>query len=198
MNILKKLPLVAAILGATIAPVSAVTYTEAFEGTFPAWESDWLGTNSNLQNYYGVGQDRGNNPDGLWIQDGLNLADSTVITFGTAFGQSLTSLSFDVATWSNLTIEIFDSAGVSLGNWNMQPNYGAYTDSGTYQNFSATSTTGIGGFRFYNSNEIEGYTSIDNVIANTGGQAVPDSASTSLLVVFGVIGIASFRRRFSA
>jgi hypothetical protein len=197
MKLFKKLSLVAALLGASIAPLSAITYTEAFEDTFPTWESGWLGTNSNLQNYYGVGGGRGNNPDGLWIQDGLNLSNSTVITFGSAFGQSLTSLSFDIATWVDLNVEIFDSAGVTLGSWSMVPNYGGYTDPGTYQNFSATSTTGIGGFRFIGSS-IEGNTSIDNVVASTSSESVPDTASTALMLVFGVVGIASFRRRFAA
>jgi len=197
MNILKTLPLVAALLGASILPASAITYTEDFEGAFPAWESGWLGANSNLQNYYGVGLGRGNNPDGLWIQDGLNLSNSTSITFGNAFGLSLSSLSFDVATWVSLNIEIFDSSGTTLASWNMLPNYGGLTDPGTYQTFTATSTTGIGGFRFIGSG-IEGNTSIDNVVASSGGQAVPDSSSTTLMLSVGIVAIAAFRRRFSA
>ena len=40
---------------------------EDFEDAFPIWESNWLGVNTNLQNYYGVGQGRGNNNDGLGL-----------------------------------------------------------------------------------------------------------------------------------
>lgn len=196
MNPLKKLTLLTALAGSLVSSASAV-YVEDFEAAFPAWESGWLGTNSNLQNIYGVGAGRGNNPDGLWVQDGLSLFNETRITFNNAFGLTLTSLSVDVATWVNLTFEIFDSSGATLGSWGMAPNQGAYTDPGTYVNFSTTSNTGIGGFRFLGSG-IEGNTSIDNVIANGGGQGVPDGSSTLILGGLGLAALATFRRRCAA
>ena len=156
------------------APVHAtVVYDENFDDTFPNWESRYLGTHSNLQNYYGVGAGRGNNPNGLWVQDGLSLSNETRITFDTLFGQSLTALSIDITTHvSNLIFEIFDSLGATLLSYVMPVLNGGNSCCGeNYETKSVTSTSGIGGFRFLGG-RIEGNTAIDNVIA-TAGDVVP-------------------------
>lgn len=71
--------------------LASLILVEDFEDEFPAWESRWLGTNSNIQNYYGLGEGRGNNPDGLWIDDGDGVygADTVEIVFGSAFASSI-------------------------------------------------------------------------------------------------------------
>jgi len=201
MNLFKKTSLLAAIAGAMlVAPLTATALTEDFEASFPTWESGWLGTNSNMQNYYGVGQGRGNNPDGLWIADNISGVQSTYINFTPAFGATITSLSFDLTSWVNLTLQIFDSSNVILGSWAVSPTYGAYSDPGNYINYSVSSTTGVGGFRLLNggNGQIEGNTSIDNVVVNGGGHSVPDGSSTVLLCGLGIAMVAAMRRRLAA
>jgi hypothetical protein len=105
-------------LVAVFAPASqafATTYVEDIEAPFPAWESGWLGTNTNLQNYYVAEEGsphsyRGNNPDGLWIDDGDGVygGDTVEIKFNNAFGSSLTSLALDIAGYVPTHLKIYD------------------------------------------------------------------------------------------
>ena len=98
--------------GATAAPAA---YIEDFNDDFPTWESNWLGLNSNLRNYYALHprfQDnsiRGENLDGLWLADD-NFTDSeTHIRFNDDFGRNIISFSIDVTTWdTNLFFNAFD------------------------------------------------------------------------------------------
>ena len=94
-----KSTLFAALAGLILASgqAQAATFTEDFEGTFPAWESGWLGTHSNLTNVYGKGQDRGNNPDGLWLSDGDNGDFVANITFAPTFGSQIAQRSSPIA-----------------------------------------------------------------------------------------------------
>ncbi|MFN7938467.1 MAG: hypothetical protein U0R19_34385 [Bryobacteraceae bacterium] len=153
---------------------SAAVYIEDFEAAFPAWESGWFGANSNARNVYGVGGDRGNNPDGLWIQDDSPLDQNIRIVFNNAFALGLTSLSMDIAGFSGgLHLEFFDANGTVLSDVLVTLTAGAFSDPGVYANYSVTSGTGIGGFRFYGGTP-EGNTSIDNIVADTDGQTVPE------------------------
>lgn len=166
----------------------AQSYFEDFEAPFPAWESGWLGSNSNLTNVYGVGQGRGNNPDGLWIgqQD---------IVFNPVFGAGITSLSFDVASWVYGTIEFYDSANALISSQVWSVNYGAYTDPGTYQHFSVTSGNGISHF-YFNGYGVVGNTSIDNVAVNSVAQPVPEPETYALMLAgLGLLGVAARRRK---
>lgn len=187
---------------------SAANLKEDFESEFPAWESGWLGINSNLRNFNGVGLGRGNNPDGLWIDDGLVLPTETKITFNSTFGSSLTSLSLDVATFVSvlvdrsdigegfsdvrplLTLEIFDIAGSALLTSLVTPTFGALTEPGVYASFSAQSSNGIGGFRFsaprvdptipFNGRPVLGF--IDSIEGNTSIDNVVATTKTTVQV----------------
>ena len=171
-----------AMAGLVIALASgshASILVEDFEAPFPAWESGWLGTNSNLQNYYGVGAGRGNNPDGLWLTDG-GVSSETNIVFDPTFGASLSSLSLDIATFiGGLRVQIFDMANAVLFDQIVAPTFGAFTDPGVYVNVSANSASGISRFRFSASSAVEGNTSIDNVVVNAQGDpgVVPEASS---------------------
>lgn len=170
------------------AAQAATILTEDFEAVFPAWESGWLATNSNLTNYYGVGEGRGNNPDGLWI----GVAD---IIFSPGFGQSITSISFDVAGYSTTNVQIYDSLGGILLDVPVTLTNGALSDPGTYANYSISSLQGIGGFRFTGGGVL-GNTSIDNVTVEIDGELnpIPEPASMAM-IAGGLVLLALFRRR---
>ena len=190
-------------LFAVTLPAAAGVLTEDFNADFPAWESGYLGLNSNLVNYYvtqGFPDDhRGNNPDGLWVADSTTENEgNVVITFTPSFAATLTSLSIDIAEYTNAQFEIFDAAGQTLRTFPLPAFGDAFDNPGVYSNFSVTSTTGIGGFRFLGE-DIEGNTSIDNVVVNQtqAENSVPEPAALGLigagLLVLAGIGKARVR-----
>jgi hypothetical protein len=78
---------------------TAATFTENLDGTFPAWESEFIDTQSNLQNYFGPGStDNGGSP-ALSIDDGDRLysSDKSDIAFNALFGASITSINFKLS-----------------------------------------------------------------------------------------------------
>jgi hypothetical protein len=187
---------------------------EDFEGSFPAWESGWLGANSNLANYYagaggGTWASRGNNPDGLWLSDGDGtFADSLVdIVFAAGFASTLTAFSIDITGYSPVDLRIYDAFGETLLVAVVAPTKDALSESPKYAHYSTLSTTGIGGFSFSPKRpdySIEGRTSIDNVSVTAleearrsalAPTAVPEPASM-LLFGTGLAGLAArYRRR---
>lgn len=180
-----KSALVAVIAAVAASGVRAATLVEDFESNFPAWESGWLGTNSNLQNYYGVGGGRGNNPDGLWV-------GSNTITFDNAFGTSITSLSLDIASYVNTNFLVWDSFGSVIYNSGVTLTNGAFTDPGAYDSHSVSSNNGIGAFGF--SSFVVGNLGIDNVVVTTG-TSVPDGGPTVLLLGATMLGLLIARRK---
>ncbi len=99
----------ATLSGASAA--NAITLSEDFEAVpFGLWESGWFGTQSNAQNYYVVNNgasidNRGNNPDGLWVADG-GASTPVTILFNPSFAASLSLFSFDVASYTQSTLTI--------------------------------------------------------------------------------------------
>ena len=177
----------AMLVGANLS--HAAGYVEDFEAAFPVWESGWLGTNSNLTNYYGVGGGRGNNPDGLWI-------GVTDIQFAPTFGAGIQSLSLDIASWVNGTVNFYDSANSLIASLGFTSNQGAYTDPGTYQNLAVTSNNGISHVDFVGAG-ILGNTSIDNVMINVS--AVPEPETYAMLLAgLGLMGAVARRRNRAA
>lgn len=161
---------------------------EDFEGEFPAWESGWLGTNSDLENYYGIGWDRGNNPDGLWIS-------SATINFNPVFGASITSIFLDIAGFTPTGFQIFDmSNNLILDISSIVLTNGALSDPGTYVNHGVTSVNGVSRLVFTGSG-IVGATSIDNVVVEQGPSAVVPEPSTIVLLGAGLAAAFLRRRR---
>jgi hypothetical protein len=183
--------LTACAIALALGSAQAATYTEDFEGAFPAWESSWLGTQSTLRNYYcggalGCGS-RGNNPDGLWF---ISDSGGSSISFDSAFGAALTSLHLDVAGYASTTLTAWDKDGNTIFSQDVALTFGAYSDPGTYTGYTITSANGIGGFAF--SGNSLGNTSIDNVVALTS--AVPEP-QTALLMLAGVLAVGAAKRR---
>ncbi len=187
LKLLRFLVIIPLLLHGSLAGASVLT--EAFEEPFGDWETRWLGTSSNLANYYVISggapiTDRGNNPDGLWLDDGdgAYFGDVSEILFESTFGSSLTYFRLDVAGYQPVRLEVFDSNSIVLLSVEVALTFGAMSDPGTYSTYSVSSNTGIGGFRFLESggSQVEGNTSIDNVEVHTG--AVPEPAATGLLI----------------
>jgi len=178
-------------LGGVEQAVGVVILTEDFEDPFPAWESGWLGVNSNLENYYGQGAGRGNNPDGLWISDGDGVfkGDPSVdIVFDPVFGATLMSFAIDVAGHVPVTLRVLDMSSNVLLDVSVTLTDGALTDPGTYASYSVTSSNGISGFSFIPEiSQVEGNTGIDNVSVT-----IPEPATILLL---GLGGLAVLRKR---
>lgn len=180
----------------------AATFTEDFEADFPTWESNWLGLNSDLNNYYCNGvrdcYDRGNNPDGIWAWGTGPIigTGSITVNFSGSFAASLESLSLDVAGHANTNLLAYDISNNLIFSSAVAQTFGALTDPGTYSNYTITSTNGISRFVF-DSIYSAGNTSIDNVIAVTSVAApVPEPEIYAMLGAgLGLMGWVARRRK---
>ena len=188
-----------ALVAASIGAAHADVLTEDFSGAFPAWESNWFGTQSTGRNYYCGGAlgctDRGNNPDGLWIVGDTGGSSSPVeVVFDTAFGASLTSFKLDIAGYSATTLQAFDAANTLIFSQDVILTYGATSDPGVYSNYTINSANGIS--RFTLSGTASGNTSIDNLVATTATAPIPEPETYALMLAgLGAVGFMARRRK---
>jgi hypothetical protein len=180
----------------TPAAASPIVLLEEFEDPFENWEIRWLGENSNLTNYYVEAgnpdtTNRGNNPDGLWVADGVPGFAETRVVFDSGFGSMLDDFSIDLASHvDGARLEIFDVLNNVLLDAPIAQNDGATVDPGIYQNFFVRAgLNGIGGFRIYGgAQQAEGNISIDNVMTSIDFlEPVPEPATWLLLGSGGVV-----------
>ena len=184
-------------IAAPMTAARATILTENFNETpFSLWQTGWFGTNSNAQNYYvdysGDGpDDRGNNPDGLWIADGSGSATPVTIDFTPSFASSLNSFHIDVAGYVPSTLTIFDKSGTTLLSTSITDTDGAFTLPGVYASYSVTSSNGIGGFSF--TGDAQGNISIDNVSVST--VPLPSALPMFGAALLGLVGLGVKSRR---
>jgi hypothetical protein len=195
-----------ALLAATFTPAAAspIVLLEEFEDPFENWEIRCLGENSNLTNFYVEGGSdisvRGNNPDGLWVADGVPGPTDTRIVFDAGFGATLDDFSIDIAAHvADARLEIFDVLNSVLLDAAITKTDGALVDPGIYQTFfRSAALNGIGGFRIYRTSglPVEGNVSIDNVMTSIDFlEPVPEPGTWLLLGSGAVVLLARRVRR---
>jgi len=173
---------------------SAQMYTEDFNAPGAAWESGWLGQNSNLRNFYcGTTpncEDRGNQPQGLWPTQ--NVGNTRIlVNFLPAFGASITNFGIDIGSFTAVTFSVYDMNNTSIFFASV-PTLASFVN-GT--SFSVASTNGVSGFSIDGSN-VGGNNWIDNVTVNANLSQVPEPASIALLGAgLAVVGAVARRKR---
>lgn len=186
INFLKLVSVVTFFLLST--SLGAATLIEDFNDPFPAWESDWLGLNSNIQNYSGEGSTTG--ALFLYFTDGdevLGAADKAVdITFTPLFGASIREFSMDIDMSSiSTSIQVYDGLGSIILD--------SFFDTAVgYETISLSSINGISGFSLFSTQQIEGNAALDNVVVST----IPVPAA-AWLFGSGLIGLIGVARRKS-
>ncbi|CAN5163634.1 hypothetical protein BH09GEM1_BH09GEM1_22760 [soil metagenome] len=186
-NLFRSFAVAAALLASPA--VSSAQFVEDFQGPSNAWESGWLGTNSDLLNYYCGARgctNRGSFNDYLWPFASAGMA----VNFSPTFGATITQLTLDVSTFGVTNLQVFDMSNTMIYD---QAVFVAASYS-TGQTHSIGSSNGISRFAFTNAG-LSGNLWIDNVAVNAV-VATPEPASvvligTGLLSVLGV----SVRRR---
>lgn len=187
---MKNLLLVSLVALTGLASSASAQLVEEFGDPLGEWRNRWLAQNSNLQNYYVASgnpdeNNRGNNPTGLWISDGI-VGGACDVVFDNAFGASLTSIEFGIESFTSITVRFYDMSGVEFHA--IAASGGGFPLEHDTLIFSGISNNGISRI-FFDGSSTEGNTSIDNVRANV----VPAPGMAGLVAVGGLM--AARRRR---
>lgn len=159
----------ALLLACSGAMAQETVLTETFPDPLSSWQSGWFYQNSNAENFY-VAQgncnpdDRGNQPEGLWISDDrgcgtLAISSPVRIDFGAGFGSNASSFSIDHFTCiEGVTFNVYDRNGALYASEPLAPNCFVWS------HYELVLDNGISAFEYaYTSGQVEGNTSIDNV-----------------------------------
>ena len=183
----------AVLLGAP-AVVSAQVLVENFNAPGAAWESGWLGLNSNLRNYY-CGftpncTDRGNQPQALWPT--AISGNMVSVLFTPTFGATITNFGLDIGSFTQVSFSVYDMNNTVIF-FSAVPQLDSYTASTP---FSVSSTNGVSGFSI-DGNAVEGNNWIDNVTVDITS-TVPEPSSVALMGAGLAAVIVAARRRKNA
>lgn len=172
-------------LWSTAASASTMTLTEDFNSPGAQWRSNFMGTNSDLENYYvTLGQPsgtRGIAPTALFISDGDPVTPRVDINFDTDFGKSIKEISFKMNDFSSFTpqsLEFYDSAGNTISSELLKQSSDLALVN-PVDVYSAISSNGIGGFSVLGAN-VEGFIVIDDIALLIDVAAVPIPAALPL------------------
>ena len=185
----------------SLAGAASAQLDETFPDPLIGWTTRWLYLNTNMGNYYVAAgnpdeNNRGNNPEGLWIVDTKAVGAGTggptcEIFFNPVFGATLASLSFGVEAFVMQDITIFDLNNNPIGS--LIGVSGGGFDFDHKDIVSAVSANGIGRILFdsgpYGGGSVEGNTSVDNFHADL----IPAPGAAVLLALGGLV--AGRRRR---
>jgi len=187
MSKTRVLSALAAVVGLVASSqVLAVVLEEQFNDPFVDWVSGWFYTGTNAQSYYYASgncdqTDRGNNPTGLWISDdkdcgSLNSVSPVTIYFDPSLGDSASYFSLDAfACYAGGTLNIYDRFGALDASVSLPSN------CWTYDTYEFNLSNGISAFEFVSTGTaIEGNTAIDNVVLDTEGRILSDTAVPTL------------------
>ena len=142
-------------------------FIEDFADPLGRWTEDWFYLNTNAENFYVADgncnpNNRGNNPQGLWISDDRG-CDTLVrenpvrINILNGFGDPAVSFSLDQFTCrSGVTFNIYDKDGTLVVSDSLTLN------CFTWQSHSWTLSNGISAFEYVGA-AVEGATALDNV-----------------------------------
>ena len=182
--------LVFSVVAALATPATGMAqFVEDFNAPGAAWESGWLGVNSDLGNYYCQGArgctDRGNAPTALWPWGGQS---GIQINFDPSFGAAIQQLTVGVGSFQDTNLFAYDMSNNLI--YNQFVTYDpVFSDGLTYV---INSSNGISSWGFTGEGSV-GNTNIDNVTVNEGS-VTPEPASMALLGT-GLVGVFAAARR---
>ena len=163
----------------TCTAAFGTTYLETFPDPLGDWQAGWLYQNTNMESHYFSGGNcdanyRGNQPEGIWISDnqgcGNEIIQSPVrIDFAGGFGDDGVLLAFDLFTCvTDVTLNIYDKNGALVVSDPIPSN------CWNWSSYSYPLTNGISAFELaYTGGQVEGNTSIDNVLLETEAGGPP-------------------------
>lgn len=183
--------LVGALLLGAPAIASAQVLIEDFNAPGAAWESGWLGQNSDLRNYFcGFSTnctERGNAPTQLWPTAQLD-NKSIKVQFLPLFGAGITQFGIDITSFVQVSLSVYDMSNTVLFTGSV-PKLGWSSPT----SFSVSSTNGVSGFSLDGVVNVGGNNYIDNVTVNIA--TVPEPSSVGLMGAGLAAVIVAARRR---
>lgn len=183
--------LVGALLLGAPAIASAQVLIEDFNAPGAAWESGWLGQNSDLRNFYcGFSTNctvRGSAPTQLAPTAQLD-NKSIKVQFLPLFGAGIKQFWIDITSFGQVSLSVYDMSNTVLFTGSV-PVLGWNSPT----TFSVSSTNGVSGFSLDGVGNVGGNHYIDNVVVNIA--TVPEPSSVGLMGAGLAAVIVAARRR---